>query len=121
MAHKLAQNGVTQLSLLDVNDVELRAVHEAMRQKYPSIEILLSYGNVAHESDVSDAVKRTVQEFSRIDIAVHSAGVGDVSLPTHQVPLDAWRRIIETNQTGTWLCQRAVINQMLGQEYVPES
>lgn len=70
------------------------------------------------ESTVASAVQETVNRFGRIDIAVHAAGVGDVGLATHEVPVSDWRRIINIDQTGTWLCHRAAIQQMLKQELV---
>lgn len=67
---------------------------------------------------MDEAVRRTVERFGRIDISVHCAGIVGQPTATHELTAAEWQRVIDINQTGVLLCQKAVIRQMLTQEYV---
>jgi NAD(P)-dependent dehydrogenase (short-subunit alcohol dehydrogenase family) len=62
-----------------------------------------------HVCDVTDetAVIKTFNEIGDVDVLVNNAGMGE-SAPLHQTTLDAWRRHLEVNATGAFLCTRAV-------------
>ena len=55
--------------------------------------------------------------FGRIDILVNSAGVGNIRHTVAGYPVDGWRRIIDINLTGTFLCCRAVVPYMQQTNY----
>jgi NAD(P)-dependent dehydrogenase (short-subunit alcohol dehydrogenase family) len=59
-----------------------------------------------------------VERFGSIDIGVNCAGISGNPTSTHEMSLAEWNKVIAINQTGVWLCQRALIRQMLTQEYV---
>lgn len=63
--------------------------------------------DVREEADVAGLVRQAVERFGRIDVLVNSAGVS-MAARTRLVDsaLDEWRRIIETNLTGTYLMCR---------------
>lgn len=72
--------------------------------------------NVADEEAVEAAVNKTVETFGGIDIGINCAGISGTPTPTHLMSLSEWQKVIDVNQTGVWLCQRALIKQMLKQE-----
>jgi len=49
----------------------------------------------------------------RIDILVNNAGVGEASVPTWEMPLEAWQRTLDIDLTGVFHCCRAVLPTML--------
>ena len=73
--------------------------------------------------DISDpaSVERAVAaatEFSGTPaILVNSAGIGGSKQPSWTYPIDEWKRIIDVNLTGTWLCCRAVVPLMVDAGY----
>jgi gluconate 5-dehydrogenase len=75
----------------------------------------------AHACDVSDAeqvralVDAVMEEFGRIDVLVNNAGIAWGS-PVEQMRLEDWRKVLDTNLTGTFLCSQAVGRVMIGQE-----
>lgn len=73
--------------------------------------------DVSKEDQVARMVLSVVQKFGRIDISVHSAGIPQLPRRTHETPLEEWQRVIDINQTGIFLCEKFVINQMMKQEY----
>lgn len=73
--------------------------------------------DVNDERSVDEAAAATEAEFGRIDILVNSAGVGNIRHTVAGYPVDGWRRIIDINLTGTFLCCRAVVPFMQKTNY----
>jgi len=69
--------------------------------------------------DVTDAslveamVAQTVEAFGRLDILVNNAGVIIGPAPVLQMAEHAWRRTLEVNATGTFLCSKAALPAMI--------
>jgi NAD(P)-dependent dehydrogenase (short-subunit alcohol dehydrogenase family) len=63
--------------------------------------------------DVTDeaAVERVFGEIGAVDVLVNNAGMGE-SAPLHRTTLESWRRHIDVNATGPFLCLRAVVSGM---------
>lgn len=61
-----------------------------------------------------EALARQVQErFGRTDILVNNAGVGGPGGPLHQMPPDAWDKVMNTNLRGAFYCIRALAPVMI--------
>ena len=52
------------------------------------------------------------KQFSRIHILVNNAGIGHLSLPVAKLPFNAWKNVIDTNLTGTFLVTREILPLM---------
>jgi len=67
--------------------------------------------------DVSDAdqvrnmVERTAEAFGSVDILVNNAGIATTQL-VEDLDEIAWRRVLEVNLTGAFLCSKAVLPLM---------
>jgi NAD(P)-dependent dehydrogenase (short-subunit alcohol dehydrogenase family) len=74
-------------------------------------------GDVDEVCDVTDerAVTELFARIGPVDVLVNNAGVAE-SNPLARVTLDDWRRHLEVNATGPFLCTRAVLPQMLGRD-----
>jgi NAD(P)-dependent dehydrogenase (short-subunit alcohol dehydrogenase family) len=66
-----------------------------------------------HVCDVTDetTVARVFDAIGAVDVLVNNAGMGE-SAPLHQTTLESWRRHLEVNATGAFLCMRAVVPGM---------
>jgi 2-dehydro-3-deoxy-L-rhamnonate dehydrogenase (NAD+) len=73
--------------------------------------------DVANEAQVSDAVAATVTRLGGIDILVANAGITGPNAPTWEYPPDEWRRVLEIDLTGVFLCCRAVVPVMRAARY----
>jgi 2-deoxy-D-gluconate 3-dehydrogenase len=51
-------------------------------------------------------VEQIVEHYGRLDILVNNAGM-NIRKPAHELALEEWRRVLETNLTGAFLCARA--------------
>ena len=49
----------------------------------------------------------------RLDILVNNAGVGSFSGPLHQMPPDAWEKVINTNLRGVYYCIHSLAPMMI--------
>lgn len=77
----------------------------------------------AHVLDVTDvdavdvAVSASNDALGNIDILVNNAGITGPNATTWEYPVDQWRRVIELDMNAVFYCCRAVIPQMIGQNY----
>ena len=71
-------------------------------------------GSVTEPDDVAGLVAAAVSAFGRIDVLVNCAGIS-WGAPTLEMPLAQWRRVMDTNATGTFLVSQAVARQMVAQ------
>jgi NAD(P)-dependent dehydrogenase (short-subunit alcohol dehydrogenase family) len=68
--------------------------------------------DISDPASVSAAIEETIAGHGTPDRLVACAGVGASGLLLQQSPQD-WRRVIDTNLTGTWLTMRAVAQAMV--------
>jgi NAD(P)-dependent dehydrogenase (short-subunit alcohol dehydrogenase family) len=112
----LAKNGITFLTLTDINFPSLLATTAEIKALYPTVQIESIQLDVCDEKAVNSAIEKTVEKFGRIDVAVNIAGIGGAGKNTHESEDTDWLKTIEVNLNGVWRCQRAEIRAMLGQE-----
>lgn len=67
--------------------------------------------DVTVEEEVLNLFRRTTDTFGRVDILVNNAGVA-VGKPTDELSLEAWRRVLDCNVTGAFLCSREAFKLM---------
>ena len=67
--------------------------------------------DVTDEAAVQTMVDETVRRCGRLDILVSNAGI-NIRKPAHEMPLDDWKQVIDTNLTSVFVCARAVYPHM---------
>jgi NAD(P)-dependent dehydrogenase (short-subunit alcohol dehydrogenase family) len=67
--------------------------------------------DVTVEEQVVQLFGRTMEAFGRVDILVNNAGAIVVK-PTEELSLDAWRKVIDCNLTGAFICSREALKIM---------
>ena len=72
--------------------------------------------NVASEKEVSEFVKRALDETGRIDVLVNNAGITRDGLLVRMKEAD-WEDVLNINLKGTFLCIKAVTKPMMKQRY----
>jgi NAD(P)-dependent dehydrogenase (short-subunit alcohol dehydrogenase family) len=68
--------------------------------------------DISDPDSVTAAIGRTLAEHGVPDRLVACAGIGASGMLLTQTP-DEWRKVIDTNLTGTWLTMRAVAQAMV--------
>jgi 3-oxoacyl-[acyl-carrier protein] reductase len=73
--------------------------------------------DVTREDEVASAFAASVAALQRIDALVCSAGITGPNTTVAQYPVDAWKEVIDINLTGVFLCNRAAVPHMTGNDY----
>jgi len=72
--------------------------------------------DVTDPSAVEEAARETLDR-GGVEILVNNAGIAGPNGPTWEYPLDAWRRVLDVDLTGVFLCCRALVPSMLARRY----
>jgi len=67
--------------------------------------------DVTEESDVEEAIDRTVEEFGGLDILVNNAGIY-YQYEAHETPTEDFDDIQDVNLRGTFLCSKAALPEL---------
>ena len=76
---------------------------------------------LAIATDLTDAASvqalfdKTRQTFGRLDLLFNNAGAGAPAIPLEDLTLEQWRKVIDVNLTGAFLCTQAAFRLMKGQ------
>ncbi len=73
--------------------------------------------DVADAGAVQAAAERTVRELGKIDVLVNNAGIAGPSMPVVDYPIEQWKRVIDVDLNGPFLCCRAVVPHMVRAGY----
>jgi NAD(P)-dependent dehydrogenase (short-subunit alcohol dehydrogenase family) len=69
--------------------------------------------DIADEIKVEKMVARTVKEYGRIDVLVNNAGIPGPTANIADMELEKWNEVLLINLTGTMLCSREVLANMM--------
>jgi NAD(P)-dependent dehydrogenase (short-subunit alcohol dehydrogenase family) len=93
----------------------------AGRREAPLQETIGGADGLAVPTDVTDPdsvaalFEATLERYGRVDLLFNNAGLS-VSAPVTEVELDDWKRVVDTNLTGSFLCAQAAFRAMAAQE-----
>ena len=73
--------------------------------------------DVADADGIERAAQETIKAFGKVDILIANAGITGPNATTWEYPVDAWKRVVDVNLNGVFLCNRAVIPHMLSRGY----
>ena len=109
MASALAEAGAA-LALTARKADELEQAAAQLRER--GFRALAVPGDVARPEDAEAVVARALAEYARVDILVNNAGA-TWGAQVLDMPVDAWRKVMDTNVTGTFLMIQAVGRAMI--------
>jgi NAD(P)-dependent dehydrogenase (short-subunit alcohol dehydrogenase family) len=71
--------------------------------------------DVTNADAVASLFDATVKRFGRVDLLFNNAGAAAPPTPSDELPLEVWRRLVDTNLTGAFLCAQAAFRVMKAQ------
>lgn len=109
IAERLAKDGYHVLVNYASSAVEAEAVCEAIRAEGGAADAFRA--NVAREGDVRDLFA-FADSLGAVTVLVNNAGVTADGLAVRMAE-EQWRRVIDTNLTGAFLCSREAVARMM--------
>jgi NAD(P)-dependent dehydrogenase (short-subunit alcohol dehydrogenase family) len=110
LATRLAQDGAS-IVVADLRnfDTAAAAIAKSTGARTLGLEV-----DVSSENAVERMAAETVKAFGRLDILVNNAAIfSTLELrPFEQIAADEWRRVMEVNTLGVFLCCRACVPHM---------
>ena len=72
--------------------------------------------DVADADSVARLFARAEEAFGRLDLLFNNAGTGAPPVPLEELALDRWRRVVDVNLTGAFLCTQHAFRLMKKQD-----
>lgn len=72
--------------------------------------------DVADDASVQALFDTAVAHTGRVDLLFNNAGTGAPPVAPDELSVDDWKRVVDINLTGSFLCARAAFAQMKAQE-----
>jgi NAD(P)-dependent dehydrogenase (short-subunit alcohol dehydrogenase family) len=78
--------------------------------------VLITPTDVADERAVAAAFAETHKTFGRLDLLFNNAGTFTQGVPIDELPISEWKRVVDVNLTGCFLCAREAVRIMKSQQ-----
>jgi NAD(P)-dependent dehydrogenase (short-subunit alcohol dehydrogenase family) len=72
--------------------------------------------DVTIPDNVKELFRRTREEFGRLDVLFNNAGTGAPSVPIEDLSFQEWKRVVDVNLTGVFLCTQEAVRLMKSQQ-----
>ena len=99
------------LALADIDEEGLEEVAENCRDNRGA-EVLTMRVDVSEYPEVEAMVQETVETFGGLDAAFANAGIGRLSLPTDDYPIEEWDDVMDVNLDGVFYTVREAARAM---------
>ncbi|WP_338598857.1 SDR family oxidoreductase [Sulfolobus tengchongensis] len=109
IGYKLGKQGYS-IAIADIDENAGKYRENQFRNE--GIDSIFIRTDVSSENDVSNLVERVYEKYGRIDVLINNAGIGFSGKSIEEQTLEEWKRIIDTNLTGVWLCSKYVVKYM---------
>jgi 2-dehydro-3-deoxy-L-rhamnonate dehydrogenase (NAD+) len=103
------------LSLWDRDEAALAAA--AARLGAGNARVHSVVADVADEASVAAAASAAIGALGKVDILVNNAGINGPNVPTWDYALADWKRVLDIDLTGAFLCARALVPHMMARNY----
>ena len=110
-AQRMIDNGA-KVALWDYNQNTLEEIQAKLGSNAIAVNV-----DVSDEQSVKKAADNVREKLGSASILVNCAGVAGINATIENTEPDEWRRVININLTGTFLCCREIISDMVKNKY----
>jgi 3-oxoacyl-[acyl-carrier protein] reductase len=110
-AQRLAASGA-KVMVWDVDQKLMEKAASAIGQGAQAVKV-----DVTNPEQVEAARDATIKAFGKADILVCNAGIAGPNAKTWDYKVEDWRRVIDLDLTGVFLCCRALAPHMMANKY----
>ena len=71
--------------------------------------------DVSDPASIKTLFATTRNTFGRLDLLFNNAGIGAPAVPLEDLPYETWKKVVDTNLTGMFLCTQEAIRIMKAQ------
>ncbi len=82
----------------------------------PGDRVLVVPADVSDPDSVKAAFAKVQAAFGRLDVLFNNAGVGSFAASIEDVPFDQWKKVVDINLTGMFLCTQEAFRLMKTQQ-----
>ncbi|MGI9038788.1 MAG: SDR family NAD(P)-dependent oxidoreductase [Gemmatimonadota bacterium] len=107
LARRFAKEGA-KVSLCARGEDDLREIADELVAEIDGADVFVRSADVTSEEEIASWIEDTRAEFGRIDAFVNNASLLGPRVGIEEYPLDDWRKVIDVNLTGAFICARAV-------------
>ena len=88
---------------------------EATAAMAPAGRMLPVAVDIADPASVKALFDRAGEVFGRLDLLFNNAGTGAPPIPLEDLTFEQWKRVVDTNLTGAFLCTQQAVRMMKAQ------
>ncbi|MDX5422082.1 MAG: SDR family oxidoreductase [Hymenobacteraceae bacterium] len=100
-----------------VSDIKEDQGNEVVEQiKRDGGDAIFVMADVSDPEECENLVKKTVEQYDRLDIAFNNAGIGGETSPVGDMSIKGWDKVISVNLSSVFYCMHYQIQQMLQQD-----
>ncbi|MDB6137691.1 MAG: 3-oxoacyl-ACP reductase [Verrucomicrobiaceae bacterium] len=109
IAERLLRSGAS----VSIWDLDVDAMAETALELSKIGPVHVAQVDVTSEESTAKAAAKTLEAFGQIDILVNNAGIAGNNTKLWELPVAEWRKVVEIDLVGPYLCCRAVVPLML--------
>jgi 2-dehydro-3-deoxy-L-rhamnonate dehydrogenase (NAD+) len=98
-------------------DQDRTALNQAVDSLRKSGTVFGEVVDVIQETSIASGTSAAIAAMGKIDILINNAGITGPNRTTWQYAPEEWRRVIEVDLTGAFLCLRAIVPGMMERRY----
>jgi NAD(P)-dependent dehydrogenase (short-subunit alcohol dehydrogenase family) len=114
IAKRLVESGA-RVWLWDMSEEGLRTANSAL-QAHGAVDGVCAV-DICDEAQVAAGVELALRKSGRIDILVNNAGISGPHAPLSEYTLAEWRKVVDVNLNGAFICTKAVLAPMTAGNY----